>query len=155
MAKFITKASNDGICWCECEEAYAAFPGQQECPWCGCGWLFSCTSCRKAFTYGKVVEADLDISRFYKDDMRSGGMLPNVKIYTERANYIIKELKPFSPGDEVVYLDGRILPLEKSPARFKGWHSKHSFKELPHRAGDESVLRAAFSDEEYWEARAV
>lgn len=38
---------NDDLCsHCACETAYITFPPQMDCPWCGCGWLFSCTACR-------------------------------------------------------------------------------------------------------------
>jgi len=47
---YLVKASNDLISHCKCEYAPIGAPGQMDCPWCGCGWLFLCPKCRRAFT---------------------------------------------------------------------------------------------------------
>ena len=60
MVKYIAKANNDVLSHCQCADTLAAGPAQLDCPWCGCGWLFSCIKCRKAFTFGRVVSAPVD-----------------------------------------------------------------------------------------------
>ncbi len=154
MPNIIEKANNDGISWCECVEAIAAFPGQMDCPWCGCGWLFTCTTCRKAFTYGRIAETD-DLMSFLREDMKNAGMVPSVKVVTERNNFLVRQLKPFKVGDEVIYLDGRFFSVDKAPARFEGLHAKHSLKELPHRARSSEVLTEILGDVAYWQERAL
>ena len=44
---YLKKASNELISHCGCEESRISYPAQMDCPWCGCGWLFSCITCRK------------------------------------------------------------------------------------------------------------
>ena len=40
-----------GLCFCVCPvEETLAYTGQKDCPWCGCGWLWSCYRCGKAFS---------------------------------------------------------------------------------------------------------
>jgi len=59
MARHLPRQDNDDLCsHCSCDPAYITFPPQMDCPWCGCGWLFTCTRCRKAFTFARGVEVD-------------------------------------------------------------------------------------------------
>ena len=153
MPKIIAKANDDAINWCECEGAIAGYPGQLDCPWCGCGWLFSCHRCRKAFTFGVVTEADQDLSALAREDQKNRGMTVNVKVTTDWVDYMVKQLKPFAPGTEVVYLDGRVIAADKAPVRFKGWYAQHSMKTLPHARRDGKAIDAMLGDVDYWRSR--
>ena len=55
---YLRKANNDLVSHCRCakEDALISSPCQMDCPWCGCGWLFTCSRCRKAFTFAEGVE---------------------------------------------------------------------------------------------------
>jgi hypothetical protein len=39
-----------GVCWCDCPAGTEVEASPRSCPWCGCGWLWFCTTCRKAVT---------------------------------------------------------------------------------------------------------
>src|SRR5262245_31898380 len=52
---WLVKANNNFISWCRCDDAPIAWGQQLDCPWCGCGWLFSCLKCRKSFTFARAV----------------------------------------------------------------------------------------------------
>src|SRR5262249_32220662 len=57
---YLRKANDDLVSHCGCDKADAlvSSPCQMDCPWCGCGWLFGCSRCRKAFTFAEAVEVD-------------------------------------------------------------------------------------------------
>ena len=55
---YLVKDNDDLVSHCDCEVAHITFPPQMGCPWCGCGWLFTCIECRKAFTFARGVELD-------------------------------------------------------------------------------------------------
>src|SRR5262249_18861030 len=58
---YLRKANNDLVSHCACAQADALVtaPSQMDCPWCGCGWLFICSRCRKAFTFAERAHARL------------------------------------------------------------------------------------------------
>src|SRR5438874_12347121 len=60
MHIYLRKANDDLVshCGCDLTDALISSPGQLDCPWCGCGWLFVCKQCRKAFTFAEGVEID-------------------------------------------------------------------------------------------------
>ena len=62
MAKhlYLRKANDDLVSNCRCAKAEALItaPCQMDCPWCGCGWLFICSHCRKAFTFAEAFEVE-------------------------------------------------------------------------------------------------
>ena len=53
---YLVKANNDLISHCACSNAVIGAPAQMDCPWCGCGWLFVCSKCRKAFSFARAEE---------------------------------------------------------------------------------------------------
>jgi len=55
---YLAKANNNLISHCACPDALVTFPPQIDCPWCGCGWLFTCIECRKAFVFERAIESD-------------------------------------------------------------------------------------------------
>lgn len=55
---YLVKKNDDVISHCKCEESFVGEEGQLDCPWCGCGWLFSCSKCRKAFTFSEAAEIE-------------------------------------------------------------------------------------------------
>lgn len=62
MAKhlYLRKANDGFVSHCKCDKADALIssPSQMDCPWCGCGWLFICSRCCKAFTFVEAVQVD-------------------------------------------------------------------------------------------------
>jgi hypothetical protein len=74
LTTFLTKASDMVISHCRCpsENALIMFPAQMDCPWCGCGWLFTCRTCRKAFTFATAVEVEASLEELARQDLSSG-----------------------------------------------------------------------------------
>ena len=68
---YLVKANDDLVSHCQCEQGIIAEPGQVGCPWCGCGWLFSCIKCRKAFTFATAVEIDKTWEELAREDLYS------------------------------------------------------------------------------------
>src|SRR6266566_1407987 len=60
---YLRKANDNLVSHCKCDEAYISAPSQMDCPWCGCGWLFTCSHCRKAFTFAEAVEGDFALDQ--------------------------------------------------------------------------------------------
>ena len=38
---YLEKDNDQLVSFCSCEPAYITYPPQLDCPWCGCGWLFT------------------------------------------------------------------------------------------------------------------
>jgi len=122
------------ISFCDClpDEALIASPGQLNCPWCGCGWLFSCTHCRKAFTVATAIESPFslrelvtaDVERYYKSTQAEDVVLP-------RLNRMAFMLKHVVPGRNYVYLDGAVHEVGVE-INFAGEYGSHSFRQAPH-----------------------
>src|SRR5437868_4230473 len=57
---YLRKANDDFVSHCKCNkvDALISSPGQMDCPWYGCGWLFVCNQCRRAFTFAEAVEVE-------------------------------------------------------------------------------------------------
>jgi hypothetical protein len=57
---YLRKANDGFVSHCKCDKADALIssPSQMDCPWCGCGWLFICSRCCKAFTFVEAVQVD-------------------------------------------------------------------------------------------------
>jgi len=165
---YLTRASAEGVCFCSCPEALAVPPGvgQMACPWCGCGWLFSCVLCRKAFTFARVIETDLtplmliDLDRLGYNRSRLAGP-PNPALWAldqeidrrRRDVFESNHLRHLVVGEEYVYLDGLVLPACPGPnveIHAVGIYGNHH-RELPqavHRASPEAMRRAL--DRPYW-----
>jgi hypothetical protein len=79
---YLAKANDDLVSHCRCArpDALISSPCQMDCPWCGCGWLFICSRCRKAFTFAQAVEvnetweqtADRTIRGLYQREPKPG-----------------------------------------------------------------------------------
>src|SRR5579863_879047 len=66
---YLAKANNDLISRCTCDRTFIGAPSQMDCPWCGCGWLFLCPKCRKAFTFAQAEEVDLTWEQLAHNDL--------------------------------------------------------------------------------------
>ena len=66
---FLAKANDDLISHCKCAYTFIGAPAQMDCPWCGCGWLFVCPKCRKAFTFARAVECNLTREQLAHNDL--------------------------------------------------------------------------------------
>lgn len=149
---------NDDLCSnCSCETAYITFPPQMDCPWCGCGWLFSCTCCRKAFTFARGVEVDESWEELARRDLAAWHRPPTEDDIEEWIKAMQALLSKVEIGKQYVCLDGYIIPSDASGVSFRGWHSEHDLDFVPQVAAldDYFVMENILSNVEYWRTRAI
>jgi hypothetical protein len=156
MFKTLVKASNNLVSHCKCSEAYAT-SGQADCPWCGCGWLFTCIDCRKAFTFAKVVETDQSPEDLVRRDFLSFGKSPesfDPASVKAKAEWLQNEIADLEPGTVCVIVDGEIIPVSARDIEFDGWHAHHAFQVPPQVAAtDANSLDSILGDRKYWADR--
>lgn len=139
---FLAKANNDGICFCECEECLIAWPGQLDCPWCGCGWLFTCMTCRKAFTFARVVEVDQTLEELARVEHANSGLAgpPEAQWLESAAEFMHQMLTNVEEDATYVYFDGYIIPTYydqflqeegEDPLEISGMHRDHALERVP------------------------
>ena len=150
---YLEKASNELVSHCTCEEALVSIPGQMSCPWCGCGWLFSCMQCRKAFTFARGVRTDRDWDELAREDLGTMGF---TEISQDDVNSWIVDMQSLlvgiEPGRRYVFLDGTILPADVGPFRYDGWYAHHELECAPQTAAldEPTVLRELLGNKSYW-----
>ncbi len=153
MPKFLFKANDDVISHCRCLGEPAMSTGQLDCPWCGCGWLISCSKCARSFTYAVVRETDIPIVELGRREVRRRGLesVPEQEI-EEWADAMARAFERFEIGQIVVYLDGHYWPLDAKNVAFEGYFARHDLKVLPHAAALErpEALSDLLSDKSYW-----
>ena len=152
VAKYLEKANNDTLSFCQCQTALASTPSQLDCPWCGCGYLISCTYCRKAFTYARVVEIDMTYDDLVAADRRRGGYGIDVEVVQDQADWLASVMQAFEIGDTVVYFDGYYLKLDAADLELEGLFANHSLDRLPHDRArtDPAILNDTLGNVEYW-----
>lgn len=154
MFKTLVKANDDLISFCRCAPAFAT-SGQADCPWCGCGWLFTCVDCRKAFTFARVAETEFspeDLAR--RDFLRFGIKDADLKAehIAAKAEWLSDQIEDLEVGTVCIILDGCVLPVEARDVAFDGWFARHAFDRPPQVAadGDRNVLEAMVGTAQYW-----
>ncbi|MBZ0112131.1 MAG: DUF2314 domain-containing protein [Thermoanaerobaculia bacterium] len=154
---YLVKDSNDLVSRCKCKRALISFPGQMDCPWCGCGWLFTCLKCRKAFTFARAEFLDRSLESIAREDIQQSGQEPT----EEFVENWLAEMRPvfegLEEGERYVYFDGYFLPSETGSIEIDGIHSEHRFDEVPQVAAikDSSVLEEILANPHYWKEREV
>ena len=155
MAKhiYLAKASNALVSHCRCENALITYPGQLDCPWCGCGWLFSCQLCRKAFTFAKGIETEESWEDLARQDLRARfGREPDDLDIQRWVNAMRSLLADVEPGETYVTFDGSFVAASMSPLSMEGWFARHELEFVPQTAAleDPSVLDDVLTNKEYW-----
>lgn len=155
---YLAKASDELVSHCRCEAALITFPPQMDCPWCGCGWLFTCIECRKAFTFaeGIVVEepweetARRDLRNRWKSD-------PSDEDVAEWVAAMRELLADVRVGQRYVCLDGLFIPTAATSLRFEGWHSQHDLLFVPQVKAltDPTVMSSILASQSYWQRTAI
>jgi hypothetical protein len=150
---YLAKASDDVVSHCRCELALIESPAQMDCPWCGCGWLFTCASCGKAFTFAQGVwleesweqTANRVMSRLLRRPPQADEAAAWVAGMRELLENVIE-------AEQYVYLDGFVIPRQVSGLDVEGIHSRHDLRFLPHVRAltDRNVLKQTLSSEQYW-----
>jgi hypothetical protein len=124
-----------------------------DCPWCGCGWLFICSRCRKAFTFAEAVEltesweetAERAIRGLFQREPKPGQV-------EEWVGFMKILLKGILLGEKYVYLDGWVISTNAESVSVEGWHSQHDLEFVPQIAAleDPGVRTGLLSSKEYW-----
>lgn len=142
------------FCACSPDEALIAAPGQMDCPWCGCGWLFSCTLCRKAFTFAVAVETPFSLRELARGDVQRFGAQPSIPIIDGWVRSMGVLLDGLVCGERYVYLDGVVHRANPSAGvRFTGQYGAHSLTVLPQCApGATGESLSEVLDRDYWQA---
>jgi len=154
----LAKANDDLVSHCRCAEALITFPPQMDCPWCGCGWLFTCITCRKAFTFAKGVFVPEAWEQTAARDIRNQtGNEPEPDDVTAWVGAMKELLSDVRVGEQYVCLDGMIIPVRAHAVRFEGWHSVHDLASVPQVAAlrDPTLIESVLGNREYWERTAI
>ena len=159
MAKliYLKKDNDELISHCNCKEALISYPPQMDCPWCGCGWLFTCVKCRKAFTFARGVEVNDTWETLARRDIRGMGM----DVTDEAVNDWVGSMKAYLDsvvvGQQYVALDGWVIPTNANSVEFDGWKSHHRLDFVPQVAAleDPSIIETVLGNVDYWELRTI
>ena len=155
MTIYLQKANDNLVSHCSCGDGRISLPSQMDCPWCGCGWLFTCMTCRKAFTFAKVIKTDMSLFEIGWNDLeKSYGRKPTINEVGEWVDYMRLLLDNISGKGEFVYFDGRIIPVKSKKKMFTvmGMHSRHRFDQIPQYTAleDKSIIDELLINENYW-----
>jgi hypothetical protein len=151
--KFFFKANDDVLSHCRCEGAPAMSEGQLDCPWCGCGWMISCSQCGKSFIFAEVRETDIPLIELGRREVARRGITDATEQEIEEwAEAMAEALACFDVGDIVVYLDGSYWAVDSTDIEFEGYFAFHKLDRLPHRdaLADPALLRRVLGDPKYW-----
>jgi hypothetical protein len=157
---YLRKANDDFVSHCKCDKADALIssPGQLDCPWCGCGWLFICSRCNKVFTFAEAVEidesweaiGDRTIRALYRREPDAGEI-------EEWVGFMKILLKGVHRGEKYVYFDGYVIPATAEGLTIDGWHARHELDFVPQVAAltESKVRDTVLCSREYWNSNRV
>jgi hypothetical protein len=155
MHIYLAKESNALVSHCQCDEALVSFPAQLDCPWCGCGWLFSCVGCRKAFTFARGIQTDEPWESLARRDLRGRFKQDPDDLAVQRWTNTMRELLAgVEVGESYVYFDGQILPTDAVGISLDGWYARHELDFLPQVVAleDRAVIGGLLTKRDYWDA---
>lgn len=155
---YLAKANNDFVSHCSCETAYVTFPGQMDCPWCGCGWLFTCMDCRKAFTFAHAIQVEQSWEQLAVRDITGRSGRPPDKDDVREWVEAMKELHAeIDLGQEYVYIDGMYVSASTGGIVFEGWYASHELAYVPQvvAVSNRSIIDETLGSEEYWRTNAL
>lgn len=151
-AKFIFKANDDVLSFCACEGVPAMSSGQLDCPWCGCGWMISCSQCKKSFVFAVVRETEIPLIELGRREAAARGWAVTEEEIEEWAEGMAEAFAAFEVGDILVYLDGEYWLRDATGIAFDGDFASHRFDRLPHAdaLADPPLLQRVLGDAHYW-----
>ncbi len=162
MAKhlYLQKANDDFVSHCRCHrgDALISSPCQMDCPWCGCGWLFTCSVCRKAFTFAEAVEINASWEDTAKRNIRAFFRRePEPAEVEEWIEWMKILLKGVRCGEQYVYFDGYVIPVNADGITLEGWHSYHDLDFVPQIAAltDSEIRDGLLGSPKYWQSNRV
>lgn len=155
---YLKKANDDLISFCSCGDGRVTFPAQMDCPWCGCGWLFTCITCRKAFTFAEGVEIEGTWAEIARDDIRNKWKKDpseqDIKSWIEAMKEILTDVRV---GVRYVIIDGSVIQADAANTRFDGWAAHHEFTVIPQVRAltNKAILEEELSNRGYWSSNAL
>lgn len=155
---YLKKANDDLVSWCTCGDGRIALPGQLDCPWCGCGWLFSCLTCRKAFTFAEGVEIEADLRDLARQDLakrwRTEADEEDLDAWVDAMQALLEGVEL---GKRYVVLDWEVIPADASGVEFEGLHAAHQLPYVPQVQAleDASIREEVLENVDYWTSRAL
>jgi hypothetical protein len=155
---FLAKANNDLISHCKCEHTFIGAPAQMDCPWCGCGWLFICPKCRKAFTFARAERCHLTWEQLAHNDLDGKyGKQPSQEDVDEWIGFMQILTKDLELGKQYAYIDGWVFPADERHLRFEGFYARHDLESVPQASAlsDRESLRTTLEDSDYWRERKI
>jgi hypothetical protein len=153
---YLAKANNDLISHCICSNTIIGAPAQMDCPWCGCGWLFVCPKCRKAFSFARAEEVELSWEQLaHKDLDGKWGRQPTPREVKDWISFMKVLLKDLKVGKEYVYIDGWVFPTDSKNLRFEGVYARHELETVPQAEAlvDRRTLEQTLDNQHYWKER--
>ena len=153
---FLAKANDNLISHCTCQQTWIGAPAQMACPWCGCGWLFTCPQCRRAFTFASAEQCDLTWEQLAHRDLDSmGRRQPTQEDIDEWIGFMKLLTQDIEPGKEYVYIDAWVFPVGETNLQFTGMHSWHELAVVPQVAAlaDRKSLEQTLANRLYWDER--
>jgi arsenate reductase-like glutaredoxin family protein len=150
---YLTKKNDEFISFCSCTESLVGDPGQLDCPWCGCGWLFSCTKCRKAFSFAVATEINKTWEEIAAEDLYSYSKRQatheEISEWIENMQAMQSEIEL---GKTYVYLDGVFIATDEENISIEGWYAKHEFEHVPQLAAvtNSEIRKLVLSNPDYW-----
>lgn len=156
---YLRKANDDVVSFCKCdpEDALVAHPGQMDCPWCGCGFLFSCWKCRKSFAFAEAFETELSLGEIVERDFDAfmGDAKNDAAVRAFRLDMRARDirlmLRGVGLGARYVYLDWIAHRVGEFPTVFTGIYGRHNTDAVPHlRPGANAGTLQSDLDRDYW-----
>ncbi len=150
---YLVKASNGLVSHCDCAIAPVGFPAQMSCPWCGCGWLFTCVDCQMAFAFAKGVELNESWESIaYRDMSNRLSSKPTEDMIEGWVEDMQEMHEDVIPGMIYVCLDGLFIPATAEGVNFDGWHAAHTLDFVPQIKAltDDSVVERILANPKYW-----
>ena len=158
---YLRKASNNLVSHCHCANAYIGAPAQLDCPWCGCGWLFVCADCRKAFTFAEAVKVKFSLEQIGAHDLLQFSKHSKVTPTKEDLRTWVECMKEFlhevKLGRRYIYFDGYIVPVDAGCITFEGLHSAHALKVVPQVEAlrDPTIVQGLLRNPHYWQESVI
>ena len=155
---YLKKKNDDFISHCNCGESIVGDSGQLDCPWCGCGWLFSCTKCRKAFSFAEAAYINKTWEEIAQEDLKGfSGNEPSQQDIEDWVECMQHMTSHLVEGETYIYLDGCFIPAQEENFTFDGLYSNHTFIKTPQIIAleDNKIVDSVLSNPEYWRENAI
>lgn len=127
-----------------------------DCPWCGCGWLFTCMGCGKAFSFARAVFVPETLEELMTRSLtRAWGKPPTPDVVADSVQWMQILLKNVRPGRVYVYFDGFFVDADAAGIQCDGSHARHDLSFVPQVQAmtDPNVEKQILSNRAYWEER--